>query len=73
MCVCVRADGCRQVDDDVPESDDETNNKGDEDAISGDKLISASKPGKRAKTTTTRTSAMMPSGKQPRGKVKPKR
>lgn len=63
------------MDDDVPESDDEANNKGDEDAISGDKLISASKPGKRAKTTTTttRTSAMMPSGKQPRGKVKPKR
>lgn len=58
--------GARQVEDEVPESDDE-NKKGDDDGISGDKLLSTSKPGKKAKTTTTTTS------KQPRGKVKPKR
>ena len=40
--------------------------KGVEDDIGGDKLISASKP-KKAKTV------MMQSSKQPRGKVKPKR
>ncbi|KAG9317062.1 putative DNA replication factor C, large subunit [Chiua virens] len=56
------------VDDEVPEVSDDEKQNGNEDDISGDKLISASKPKK------TLNSVMMRSSKQvqPRGKVKPK-
>jgi len=65
------------VDDEVQDaSDDESGKKADEDDISADKLISVSKPKKAGATkagTTTKTSVLMRSNKQPRGKVKPKR
>ncbi|KAH0839521.1 putative replication factor C, large subunit [Lanmaoa asiatica] len=58
------------VDDEIPEASDDENKKGAEDDITGDKLISTSKPKKAKTTMTTKQSS---SSRQPKGKVKTKR
>ncbi|KAG8218227.1 putative replication factor C subunit 1 [Butyriboletus roseoflavus] len=64
------------VDDEIPEASDDENKKGEEADmnITGDKLISTSKPkAKKATKNATTTTMMGQSSKQPRGKVRPKR
>jgi len=60
------------VDDEIPDASDDEAKKGDEDNISGDKLISTSKP-KKALAGKSSVMRGASSSKQPRGKVKPKR
>lgn len=65
----------KQIDDEIPDASDDENKKGDEEEvnISGDKLLSTSKPKATKKATTTSLMRAGQSSKQPRGKVKPKR